>query len=201
MKRVFAVILAAGSSSRLGFNKLTIKIDGESVILRSVKALLGQSIEKAIVVTGHEHARVERELSGLPVEVVYNPLYGQGMSTSVRAVNALVRDADVIILHLGDKPFVKADVIASMLEKHLKEHARIVIPLHKGRKGHPVLMEGDLFRDEIGTLEGDRGFREVIEKYERDVVFIEGDEGSLYDIDTLQDIDRLRERGYTVEEG
>jgi molybdenum cofactor cytidylyltransferase len=123
------------------------------------------------------------------------------MSTSVRAVNALVRDADVIILHLGDKPFVKPDVIASMLETHLKEHARIVIPLHAGRKGHPVLMEGDLFRDEIGTLEGDRGFREVIEKYERDVVFIEGDEGSLYDIDTLRDIDRLRERGYTVEEG
>lgn len=201
MKRIRAVILAAGSSRRLGFSKLTLRIDGESVIRRSVRPFLREDVEKVIVVTGHEHWKVERELMGFKVDLVHNPHHGDGMSTSVRAAGPFLENADAILFHLGDKPFIEPEQISVMLEKHRRGGARIIIPVWDGKKGHPVLIDADIVRDEIGALEGDKGLREVIEKHKGDVVFIQGDVGSLFDIDTLREVDYLRERGYRVEEG
>ncbi|HBA55830.1 MAG TPA: hypothetical protein DCZ04_15615, partial [Syntrophorhabdus aromaticivorans] len=162
---------------------------------------LREDVEKVIVVTGHEHRKVERELIGFKVDLVHNPLHGDGMSTSVRAAIPFLGNADTILFHLGDKPFVKPERISLMLDKCRREGAKIIVPVCDGKKGHPVLIDADIVRDEIGALEGDKGLREVIEKRKGDVVFIEGDEGSLFDIDTLREVDYLRERGYRIEEG
>jgi CTP:molybdopterin cytidylyltransferase MocA len=68
-------------------------------------------------------------------------------------------------------------------------------------KGHPVLMRCGPYREEIELLGGDKGLREVIEKHSKDVLFIEGDEGILFDIDTEEDLEVLRRRGYRIEKG
>jgi len=200
MERVFAIILAAGTSSRLGFNKLTVTIDGESVIRRSVKAFIVEGIHKVIVVTGHNHQKIEQELEGLEVNLINNPHYKEGMSTSVKAAIPFLEGADVLLFHLGDKPFITSNSITAILNKYMVSKPRIIAPLYDGKTGHPVLIEAALLREEIGMLCGDSGLREVIEKYRRDVVFIEGNEGNLFDLDTIQAIDQLRERGYRIEE-
>ncbi|OPY79546.1 MAG: Molybdenum cofactor cytidylyltransferase [Syntrophorhabdus sp. PtaU1.Bin153] len=201
MKRIRAVILAAGSSRRLGFSKLTLKIDGESVIRRSVRPFLREDVEKVIVVTGHEGWKIERELIDFKVDLVHNRRYRDGMSTSVRAALPFLGNADAILFHLGDKPFITPDQISIILDEYKGEGARIIVPVCDGRKGHPVLIDANIVRDEIGAVEGDKGLREVIEKHKGDVVFIQSDEGSLFDIDTLREVDCLRKRGYTVEKG
>jgi molybdenum cofactor cytidylyltransferase len=200
MKKIIAVILAAGSSRRLGFNKLTIKINGESVIRRSVKPFLEQDLSRVLVVTGHAPERIMKELDGMGVETVNNPDYREGMSASVRTAVPFLADADAVFFHLGDKPFVKSKIITKMKEEYETKGAGVVVPLHKGVKGHPVLVDACLLRDSELSLRGDLGLREVIEKYEGSVVFIEGDEGSLFDIDTVNEIAYLRERGYDIEE-
>ena len=200
MERVFAIILAAGTSSRLGFNKLTVTIDGESVIRRSVKAFIVDGIDKVIVVTGHNHQKIEKELEGLGVNLINNPHYKEGMSTSVKAAMPFLEGADVLLFHLGDKPFITSHSITAILNKYMVSKPRIIAPLYDGKTGHPVLIDAALLREEIGMLCGDSGLREVIEKYRRDVVFIEGNEGNLFDLDTIQAIDQLRERGYRIEE-
>jgi len=202
MEKVFAVILAAGASTRLGFNKLTVVVDGESVIRRSVKPFLIEEIHRVLVITGHNSRDVTKELEGLlRVDVIHNPHYTQGMSTSVKAALPSLGDADAVLFHLGDKPFVTARSIKAILTAYRETRARIVAPFHNGKMGHPVLIDANMLRAESGMLLGDSGLREVIEKYRRDVVFIDGDEGNLWDIDTVQAIDRLRERGYRIEEG
>ena len=200
MENVFAIILAAGTSSRLGFNKLAVIIDGESVIRRSVKPFIMEGIHKVIVVTGHYHQKIENELEGLEVNLINNPRYKEGMSTSVKAAMPFLEGADALLFHLGDKPFITRQSIIAILNQYRESKARIVAPLYEGRTGHPVLIDAVLLHDEIGMLCGDSGLREVIEKYRRDVVFIEGDEGNLLDLDTIQAIDQLRERGYRIEE-
>jgi molybdenum cofactor cytidylyltransferase len=200
MERVFAIILAAGTSSRLGFNKLTVTIDGESVIRRSVKPFIMEGISKVIVVTGHNHQKIENELEGLEVNLIKNPHYKEGMSTSVKAAMPFLEGADALLFHLGDKPFITSHSIAAILNKYMGSKARIVAPLYDGKTGHPVMIDAALLRAEIGMLCGDSGLREVIEKYRRDVVFIEGNDGNLFDLDTIQAIDQLRERGYRIEE-
>jgi len=200
MKIVFAIILAAGSSNRLGFNKLTVSIDGESVIRRSVKPFLMAGLHKVLVVTGHDHRIIKKELDGLNVSLIHNPHYKKGMSTSVKAAIPFLKGADALLLHLGDKPFVTFQSIKSVLNIYRELEAKIVIPRFDGKTGHPVMINASLLRDEIGMLRGDSGLREVIEKYKQDVVFIDGDNGNLCDIDTIQAIDQIRERGYRIEE-
>jgi molybdenum cofactor cytidylyltransferase len=199
MENVIAVILAAGASTRLGFNKLTVIIDDESVIRRSVKPFLMEGIRKLIVVTGHNCQDIETELEGLQVNLVHNPHCQQGMSTSIQAAMPFLEGADALLFHLGDKPFVTSRSIKAILDTYRKSKARIVVPLYDGKKGHPVLIDANTLGAEIGMLHGDSGLREVIEKYRQDMVFIEGDDGNLLDIDTIQAIEQLRERGYKVE--
>jgi molybdenum cofactor cytidylyltransferase len=200
MKRIFAIILAAGSSSRLGFNKLIITIDGESVIRRSVKPFIMEDILKVIVVTGNDPRVIEKEMEDLTVTLIHNPNYKDGMSVSVKAAMPLLEDADAVLFHLGDKPLINSRDVSAIIDTFISGKAGIVAPLFNGMMGHPVMIDTTLLRSNAGMLQGDSGLREVIEKHRKDVVFIEGNDGNLFDIDTIQAIDQLRERGYRVEE-
>ncbi len=200
MKRIAAVILAAGVSRRLGYNKLTVKVDGESVLRRSVKPFLRADIGEVFLVTGHDRESVEQEMRGLPVRLIHNPQYLRGMSTSVAVTLPFLGSVDGVLFHLGDKPFVQAGTISAIIAKFLQDPSRIIVPLFRGERGHPILFNGLFLQGTAGILKGDVGLREVIEKHKRDVVSIEGDEGTVFDIDTVSQIDCLRERGYRVEE-
>ena len=115
MNHIRTVILAAGSSSRLGFNKLCIKIDGQAVIRRTVQLFLEYS-DKVIVVTGFERERIEHILSGIPVLFAHNVNHCQGMSSSVKTALPHLTDAEGILFHLGDKPLVGRTTIERTLE-------------------------------------------------------------------------------------
>lgn len=201
MKPIYTVILAAGASSRLGYNKLLLKIDGETVIRRAIMPFLQPAIEKVFVVTGNAPDAIVRELAGLPLEVIYNKEHVKGMSTSVRASMPFLAKARGVFFQLGDKPFVAGMVIGMMIDAFFTKKAPIVLPVFKGEKGHPVLIDIQRYGNEMEFLEGDRGLREIIEKHSEDVLYIEGDEGNIFDIDSVEEINLLKERGYRVEKG
>jgi molybdenum cofactor cytidylyltransferase len=201
MEPIYTVILAAGASSRLGYNKLLLKIDGETVIRKAVMPFLRSAIDKVFVVTGNAKDAIAQELAGLPLEVIYNKDHAKGMSTSVRASLPFLAEARGVFFQLGDKPFVAGTIIDAMIDAFLSEKAPIILPIFKGEKGHPVIVDIQRYSDEMALLEGDRGLREIIEKHSEDVLYIEGDEGNTFDIDSAQEINILRERGYRVEKG
>jgi molybdenum cofactor cytidylyltransferase len=206
MKKIYAVILAAGTSSRLGFNKLTVRIDGESVIGRAVDPFCLDGIDRIFVVTNPDYDDIKKELElvthcSSPVTFVRNVNYRQGMSSSVKAALPFIEEADAILFQLGDKPFIKKELVRRMLDLYLRDDSPIIIPEYAGEKGHPVLMQSGRYFEEMKSLEGDRGLREIVDKHRRDVVFIEGDEGNVLDIDTIETINILRKRGYRVEKG
>jgi len=195
------VILAAGSSRRLGFNKLFLSVNGEPVLTRTLRTFLDLRIGTTFVVTGFERERVERLLKDAPVVLVHNSSFEQGMSTSVRAVLPFLHAGRGLFLHLGDKPFVKGETLRRMIESFAKGTHPIILPVFQGQKGHPALIDTMRYLDEMRTLEGDTALRPIIEKHGQDILYVEGDEGILLDLDTEQDIDLLRGRGYTIEKG
>ncbi|MBP1750879.1 MAG: putative MobA-like protein [Deltaproteobacteria bacterium] len=201
MTKICSVILAAGSSRRLGFNKLTLKIDSETVILRSVRPFVDAHLGSVIVVAGPDLKLIAQELNSLPVTVVYNEDHITGMSSSIVAALPWIREAEAVFFHLGDKPFIGTGLLSEMVEAYRAEGANIILPVCRREKGHPVLMRVAPYIEEMTGLHGDKGLREVIEKHKEDVLFIETDEGALFDIDTADDIRSLTERGYTVEKG
>jgi molybdenum cofactor cytidylyltransferase len=205
MKRIYVVILAAGTSSRLGFNKLAVRIDGKPVISRSVEPFCLDGVDKIFVVVNPGHEDIERDLEqavrSSQVIFIRNVNYKQGMSSSVKAAVPFIEDGDAVFFHLGDKPFVKRELVSYMLDLYLKDRSPIIIPEYRGQKGHPVLMHIGPHLEEMRSLRGDRGLREIVDKHKEDVVFIKGDEGTVFDIDTVEALNILKKRGYRVEKG
>lgn len=201
MTGICSVILAAGSSRRLGFNKLTLKIDSVAVIRKSVSVFAGAGLGNIFVVAGPDLPSITRELDGLAVAVIHNNEHNSGMSSSIKAALPWIRGAEAVFFHLGDKPFIQKNLLEDMVEAYRTNRKNIVIAVCGGIKGHPVLMKVGPYFEEMEGLQGDKGLREVIEKHKEDVLFLETDEGALFDIDTADDIRTLIERGYNVEKG
>jgi molybdenum cofactor cytidylyltransferase len=200
MKRFSAIILAAGVSKRLGFNKLTLKMNGESVIRQAVLPFISAGMGKVFIVTGVLSQDIREGFTGhAAVEFIENKDYALGMSTSVKAALPFITDEEGVFFHLGDKPFLEKETIYRMINMYHENNKKIIVPVFSGEKGHPVLMDVGLHSAEIRSLEGDKGLREIIEKHAGDVIFIKGNEGSIFDIDTIEDIERLKERGYIIE--
>ena len=201
MKSIDTVILAAGSSRRLGFNKLFLSVNGEPVLTRTLRTFLDLRIGTIFVVTGFERERIECLLKDRPVVLVHNSSFEKGMSTSVRAVLPFLDADHGLFLHLGDKPFVEKETLEQMIEAFAKGTHSIIMPVYRGEKGHPVLIDVIKYLGEMRMLEGDTALRPIIERHSQDILYVEGDEGILLDLDTDGDIDLLRRRGYRIEKG
>jgi molybdenum cofactor cytidylyltransferase len=201
VKKIDAFILAAGSSTRLGRDKLYLRIDGESVIHRAARAFLLDDVRRVMVVAGYEPEKMERELADLPVQIIRNRSYHEGMSASIKAVLPHLDDAEGALFHLGDKPFITRETVERMVQIFGEKETHLLVPLYGGQKGHPILLDPFFFRHEMAHVSGDEGLRSIIEAHREETVFIEGDEGAILDIDTEEDVKSLVRRGYNVEEG
>jgi molybdenum cofactor cytidylyltransferase len=207
MKKIYAVVLAAGMSSRLNSNKLLLRIDGKRTILRAVEPFVTEGITRILVVTGSGgdavKAALEEDLRGYTelIGFVHNGNYAQGMSSSFKAVLPYLGESEGVFFHLGDKPFLERTVVERMLGLYGQGPEKIIVPEFKGERGHPVLFDVRSYEEEIRRLEGDKGLREVIEKHSGNVLSIEGNEGCVIDIDCEDDIVLLEKRGYGIEKG
>ena len=112
-RRIAAIVLAAGRSTRMGGpNKLVAEIGGKPLVRIAAEQALASRAKPVIVVTGHQRERVEAALAGLPVRLVHNPDFADGLGTSLRAgIAAVPADADGAIVCLGDMPQVDARLI------------------------------------------------------------------------------------------
>jgi molybdenum cofactor cytidylyltransferase len=166
-RRVAAVVLAAGRSSRMGpVNKLTSEIGGKSLVRIAAEQALASQASPVIVVTGHEREKVEAALAGLPVKLVHNARYADGLGTSLKTGIAAVPDeADAAIVCLGDMPRVDAGLMNRLIAAYDPERgALVVVPVIEGRRGNPVLWSRRFFPDLMG-VEGDIGARNLIANY------------------------------------
>jgi molybdenum cofactor cytidylyltransferase len=193
---VGAVILAAGSSSRMGSPKQTLQFQGESLLRRAALAALGAGCRPVIVVTGAHSELSRRELEGLDVREVLNTHWETGMASSIRAgVEVLASadaDADAAILLLCDQPHVTFDVISELVAAHRATGRPIIASTYGGSFGVPALFSRTLFA-ELTRLVGMAGAKEVIKRHCAEAHFLSFQDGEV-DVDTPDDFSRLIER-------
>jgi len=184
---VTAVILAAGRSTRMGGpNKLLARIDGKPLVRIVAEQALASRAESVVVVTGHQHERVEEALQGLDVTFVHNPDYAEGLATSLKiGIKAVPASSGAAIICLGDMPLVGSGLVDRLIEAYAPErNGLIVMPVADGRRGNPVLWSRKLFRDLL-ALDGDIGARHVIQKHGELVVEVPATGvGAFLDVDT-----------------
>jgi molybdenum cofactor cytidylyltransferase len=194
-RRIAAVVLAAGRSTRMGaVNKLIAEIGGKPLVRIAAEQALASRASPVIVVTGHERERVEEALNGLPVRVVHNPDYAEGLGTSLKAgIAAVPDDADGAIVCLGDMPQVNAALIDKLIAAFDPEKgALVVVPSIAGRRGNPVVWSRRFFHD-LMAINGDIGARHLIGSYAEAVaeVPVEGD-AALTDVDTPESLSAVK---------
>jgi molybdenum cofactor cytidylyltransferase len=195
--RVVAIVLAAGTSSRMGSNKMLADFDGKPMVRASVANVLSSGVDEVIVVSGHEPEKVRQALAGLAVRIVNNPDYAAGLSTSLRAGVEAAGQADAVVVCLADMPRVSADVIDRMVAAfNPVEHRSIVVPVHQGQFGNPVLWGSEHFA-RLKSMSGDKGARALIGEMKSEATEIVADEGVLMDADTPEALAHLKSAAKT----
>lgn len=189
---VAAVVLAAGMSRRMGTPKQLLRIDGKTVLERTLENVRKSAIDEIVLVLGFAAEAVEKEISTQDIKVVRNAGYEQGMGTSLRAGIADVSDrTKAALIVLADQPFVQAATLNRLIEHHRAKKAQIVIPLFRGFRGNPVLLDRSIF-PEMQALSGDVGCRALFGSHTENIHKLAVDDaGILQDIDSRDDFERL----------
>jgi molybdenum cofactor cytidylyltransferase len=194
-RRVAAVLLAAGRSTRMGaVNKMLAEIGGKSLVRIAAEQAVASRAQPVIVVTGHEREKVETALKGLPVRLVHNPNFSEGLGTSLKAgITCVPQEADAAIICLADMPQVDAALIDRLIAAFDPERgALVVVPSIDGRRGNPVVWSRRFFHD-LMSIQGDVGARHLISNYAEAVVEVpvSGD-AALTDVDTPESLSAVK---------
>jgi molybdenum cofactor cytidylyltransferase len=193
VSRIAAVILAAGTSSRLGRPKQLLDLGRRPILRHTVDAVRRSSLDPIFVVLGHERERIAASVDLSEVVEVNNPDFASGQSSSVRAaIRELPDDVDAAVFLLGDQPLVAPEVIDILAAARREQSASIAQPRYAEGRGNPVLFGREHFA-ELSQLTGDVGARPLLERYRDQLVLVDASgHHRPDDIDTVEDYERVK---------
>jgi molybdenum cofactor cytidylyltransferase len=182
--QIAAVILAAGGSQRMGQPKQLLPIDGQPMIRRVAEAVCAARLAHVVVVTGAAAEQVRAAIRDLPIGVVFNPHWAEGVSTSLRAgIGALRPEIQAALVVLADQPGLTPGLIRRVVDCYVTTFAPIIVPVYEGQRGNPVLFDRRLFTDLL-RLEGDCGGRALFPRYEKGLHYLDVDDPAV-----IRDVD------------
>ena len=190
---IAAIVLAAGRSTRMGaVNKMLVDIGGKPMLRRVVDSTKASKAGPVLVVTGHMAPEVSSALSGLDVALVANPDYATGLASSLKAgIRALSPSCDGALILLGDMPRIAPEHLDALVAAFAPD--AIVVPVHGGRQGNPVLWPAKYF-SKLLQLDGDAGAKRLIGTHAAHVREVDLDTDAIFaDIDTPEALARLRD--------
>ena len=181
---IWAVILAAGESRRMGRQKLLLPFGGSTVVGAVAGTALASRVDRVLAVLGADRDAVRQELEPRGIDFAINENFAEGMLSSVQAgFRALPPDAEAAVVMLGDQPFLPARVVDAVVEAFRLCGRGIVVPAFQGRRGHPVLVDLK-YRDEVLALDPTDGLRRLMHAHPEDIF-----EAEVEDANILRDMD------------
>jgi len=186
------IVLAAGSSTRFGRNKLLEKIDGSTIIERVVKSAASSKADEVVLVLGYEAQRVKGALKNFECKFVFNEDFKKGQSFSVKAgVKSVMGYVDAVMVLPGDVALITSKSINMVVEEYERSRSPIVVASHQGRSGHPILFDRSLFNEIMEINEETMGLKAVVNRHRDLIKKVEaGSDEILIDIDDEEDFKR-----------
>ncbi len=178
---ICCILMAAGSASRFGENKLLRPFRGTPLYLRALRAIPPDLFSSVVVVTGCEAiARSARELG---FAVVINDRPAEGVSRTIRLGLAQAGHCDGALFMTADQPLLTAQTLVRLAEAFQKQPASIMAAGCGEKRGNPCLFPKDLF-PELLALTGDVGGSRVIRANASRLTLVQTAEAELADCDT-----------------
>ncbi len=189
---ISAILLAAGESKRMGQPKQLLPFRGSTLLGQIVENLLQSQAAETIVVLGSQAEKIIPQIAGEPVKIVVNQDFDQGMSSSIKCgLSHISEAADGVMIVLGDQPLIEKETIDLLIERHRQSERGIILPVHNGTRGHPVIFKMK-YKDELLRLTGDIGGKQIVERHPSDVLEVEVDsESVVMSIDAESDYQSL----------
>jgi len=185
---ITAIVLAAGKSERIGRPKPLLPTgDGTPFLTAILETMTNTAVDEVRVVVGHAAEQVI-DVGGLVRHViVHNREFERGMLSSVQAgIKALPPGTTAFLLWPVDQPLVLPDTVDRIIEAWKRLHAPVVVPVYRGKRGHPTLFSATL-ADELMRAPETEGARAVVHAFEKALAEVDVDDpGILTDIDTPQ---------------
>lgn len=189
------IILAAGDSSRLGQAKQLVEFNGKTLLQHTIDIVSEFSFASKLLILGGNETEIIKATDCSKIEVLSNINWKYGMSSSLKKgvehVEKFYPDVNYAMVLLSDQPFVSKALMEKLLIEQAKTNAKITASKYGDILGVPVIFEKSLFK-EIKALEGDQGARKLIAKTLTEVAFVDFEQG-VVDVDTPQDLERLKE--------
>ena len=188
MNGLWAIILAAGESKRMGFPKMLLIFNGRTMLENVIANVSGSDIDNTLIVLGAENEALTKMINKLSVKHCYNDNYKDGMLSSVKCgFRNLPSELEAVLVFQGDQPLITPKVINKVIEEYRSSGKGIIIPVYKKKRGHPILIDRK-YRNEIEMLDAREGLRSLAYQFSDDVLEVETDDpGILRDFDTFEE--------------
>ena len=194
MGHIAGVILAAGTSSRMGpVNKLLLRYREHTVVEETLIQLTKSQVDSILIVTGYESDRIEKVLSGHlsgRISSVFNDNYQHGRAESIKcAVRHFADDTEAAVFMVADKPGVTSALIDRAIRRYRKDQPAVLYVETPCGRGHPIIFSKSMFA-ELLRLEGDCVGNDLLAKYQDDIVTVK-DTNKQIDVDNEADYQTL----------
>lgn len=184
------ILLAAGSSSRLGQSKQLIEVNGVPLLLKSALAALDAKYSHVVVVLGAQADLHKKTIAHLPVEIITHTEWKKGMGSSLKAgLQHVIKSrphTNAVVVMVCDQPLLTSVHLATLRDKYEKTSGLLVASRYGKTTGVPALFDRTFF-SELLQIKDSEGARVVIERNARLVATIDWAEGQ-FDIDTPEDL-------------
>ena len=188
-----AVILAAGSSSRMGQSKQLLKVGNESLLRKTIKTIIASEVDKAVVILGSNQQVHQQEIADLPIQAIYNEDWEKGMGSSLRCGIHFVEEqfpsCEAILVTVCDQPLLTADHLKTLIHTFQSEKNLIVASFYFGSPGVPALFDRSMFK-ELMKMEDRHGAKKIIKDHIASVRLIDFPQGAV-DLDTPDDWEKF----------
>lgn len=185
------IILAAGSSTRLGQAKQLLPYKGSTLLQHTIDVCIDSGLGGVHLVLGCDAEQVRESIVSDQLNVLVNPHYQKGLGTSIAygMKNIDVSETDAVILVLADQVYLNKEILNELVLKKRSTDASIIICNYNEGNGPPSLFDRSLF-DELSRLDGDDGAKEIVKKYKDQVAFVSFPKGDI-DVDVPEHLSRL----------
>jgi len=192
--KIGVVILAAGSSSRLGYAKQLVEFKGKSLLQHAIDVSGLLDFDSKVLVLGARKDKIESEIDIKEFEVEMNENWEEGMSTSIRKgvlrSQELENELDHIVILLSDQPFVSKVRIEELIQVQLDKNSQATYSEYAGDIGVPAIFSAEVFHD-LKELKGDQGAKKLIHDQNLDFEIVKFEMGN-FDVDTAEDVELLK---------
>lgn len=192
-KKIDALILSAGKSSRMGFTKALVDWHNQKLIQFQIETLLSSGCNNVFIVLGHEKEKIIPYIQKENTKIIYNENYKKGKSSSIiKGINNLNKNTNNLLIIGVDQPR-PIKFLKKLLHFHCKNNAMISAPLNNNKRGHPIIFNEKMFPEILKIGKFDDGLRTFFRKNNKIVQTIKiNSEWTHIDLNSNENLDKAR---------